>query len=1264
MAMIGNQPKISTRAGSHAGRGFRYQDATIAWLAVGCWAGDLSYGSVIPEGLDDAELGGPSERVFVQIKSRRDNAGPFGRSDVAKYLKELWIRASAAATSPGRVLLILERDINGIGLQVGTYTPLSSLKAILNLVSQHKFATEWSSKTQILLAPSPMESAIDLIVRKMDCLPLMASVCFAAIADKIGVLSDDNGERALGDFLSLSVSDFEHEIEKLAGVLSSTDLELALQRGLCESVDFLTPIEDRNFYLGTDVQPGHLAAGLLTERPEASTRVLNALERQRAVLIAGPSGSGKSGLLWEAAKQSRHTIRWFRIRNAATESDIVDILRLADTFRASAHMPIGFVIDDVGRHQTGLWDALVTEAATRSNVLLLGSLREEDMFLVARRNLSIEIREQPDTILAERIWRELRDRDQTNWPGWREPWQTCNGLLLEYTHLLTQERRLQEILRDQVVRRVHEKRRNELSVLRVTSMIGRTGGTVELLRLRQTLAINDDDLSDALRRLIDEHLVQKLNTGLRLGSLHQIRAAAMADITHEIPPPFKVETVRHAILCIAPEDMEGFITRTIVREPELVEGIISGAVERICSDGNLILLAAILRGLDTGSIGESVERWLPHLDRLKISTTQATMVAMFAVANTEPFLEEKLQAHFEAAQLLREMVHNDYRLPLLERLERLWPKWLLENPDWHAVRGFLASLVGMQLPSAIQGHLIALRPNLLTMPIAEVAALLETTQLLLPEITCNWVDEVGQTALLDRLTQETPWVSKVQLRNEPEGLAVCADVFYISDRIQTNLHEDVVDVCRKLLAFAPSAELAVCSAISADREPAGIGGVPIATKRVPRSNLPAEALPARNKRWIAAVAQRVAANSTSQYLSEAKRLLEALVPLLEKLIDGVVRGKAKVQFLDTLGAIYEESRKLTRPPDPDVISGENSGIGVSELQNVLNFCSADFLRGLIEAPERAATIYARTSEILKHIDKASSDEPWLLIGDGPPSSLLRLRSIVEQACMIIGESGFRNLKVSQLAPSLSKTSRFNDALRMLSIKIQQQLDARLDALKVELETTIRDCGYVVRAAFRPVNEIGGPWPYAKLLVIVTLERMIDWPATIEAIAEPVRQIAGTGRRITIVPAVGRFCIQEQAFSGVETLFPQAFEDVSWLAELGFSPAEISLGRKFDALIAAILEVSTIKAFGCGGKDRASEEWNILEKANAEIEATLIELESIIPIELRGEVTEFLDSLVKTGADFAVDFWQQIHGDSTSSPTAVITAIKLILLDLD
>lgn len=48
---------VASRAGSHAGRGFRYQDAVAASLALGGWAGQLPYGLVIPEGDDDVELG-------------------------------------------------------------------------------------------------------------------------------------------------------------------------------------------------------------------------------------------------------------------------------------------------------------------------------------------------------------------------------------------------------------------------------------------------------------------------------------------------------------------------------------------------------------------------------------------------------------------------------------------------------------------------------------------------------------------------------------------------------------------------------------------------------------------------------------------------------------------------------------------------------------------------------------------------------------------------------------------------------------------------------------------------------------------------------------------------------------------------------------------------------------------------------------------------------------------------------------------------------
>lgn len=50
--------KAASRSGSNAGRGFRYQDAVSAWLAVEIWAGRRAPATLIPEGGDDVELRG------------------------------------------------------------------------------------------------------------------------------------------------------------------------------------------------------------------------------------------------------------------------------------------------------------------------------------------------------------------------------------------------------------------------------------------------------------------------------------------------------------------------------------------------------------------------------------------------------------------------------------------------------------------------------------------------------------------------------------------------------------------------------------------------------------------------------------------------------------------------------------------------------------------------------------------------------------------------------------------------------------------------------------------------------------------------------------------------------------------------------------------------------------------------------------------------------------------------------------------------------
>src|SRR3546814_18164416 len=87
-------------------------------------------------------------------------------------------------------------------------------------------------------------------------------------------------------------------------------------------------------------------------------------------------------------------------------------------------------------------------------VVLLGSVREEDVTLIAERARAAEIRADPDDELAERLWRELREAEKTNWAGWREPWKMSDGLLLEHVNNLTRGQRRTEPLSDQSATRV------------------------------------------------------------------------------------------------------------------------------------------------------------------------------------------------------------------------------------------------------------------------------------------------------------------------------------------------------------------------------------------------------------------------------------------------------------------------------------------------------------------------------------------------------------------------------------------------------------------------------------------------------------------------------------------------------------------------------------------------------------------------------------------------------------------------------------------
>lgn len=1002
---------MSTRAGSHAGRGFRYQDAVSAWLSIKSWCQEIPYGSLIPEGLDDADLIGPGGRAFVQMKSRRDKLGPYPRGDVSNYIKELWERAESAKNKPVELILIIERDVNGLEYTEGHSNLIDLSDSLGKLLIKHKLCTKWNQKTTIIISSNPVEDSIKLISTKLDCQPIVASIYFGKIADEIGNISDNNGLKSEHDFISFSSSDLGCQIGKLAGSISINDLELPISKGLCEPVDFVTPYNDQNFYLGTDVQPGHLAAGLISERPDERTIVVKLLEEKRLALVTGPSGSGKSGLMWESAFVSRHSVRWFKVNNKATSDDVHVILNLANTYRASNNMPVGFIIDDIGRNRNILWSTFVESVSPLSNVVLLGSLREEDLFLINRKQSSCEVKTMPDRKLAERLWKELSSRNQTEWNGWREPWDMSNGLLLEYVHILSQGKRLEDIIRDQIERRVSEGRYIELDILRVVSLVGSTGAVTDTRRLRDTLSISDYEMSASLKRLLNEHLIQYRDNGSSLGSMHQLRAKTIAEIMHEISPPFKCETIELAFKSLALEGAETFVYRVLKDDFSMYKPVIESAADRINKENNLSLISNILRGLDAASIAEKINLWLPHFKSSGLPKTQATLVAMFAVADIKPILEEKLSLQFELAEKLRKTEHKELRNLLLHAIQSRCAELIVNSINWPQITSLMAALIEMELPENIEKNLISLNPDLLDIPFDDVIKLLETARVLSTKIAVSWVDKIGQNKLLDRVYSEIAWTSKVRICEEEDGIVIYGDIYQVSDKIQENPHENIVNLCRTLLAISPKSEIVASRALSIDGSTLGVNGYEVASKRIKRINLLPEAIPFRNKKWIRGVAESISNQSVTSYLFEVTNLFNSLGKPLEKVINSLIQGRKPVESeLNKLGDIYNKSKELIKPLERE----DQSGVGTSNLQDVLDYCSSDLIRDIYKLPEQHSASYSKVKEKIELIQSSIDIENWLFLNNEVPTAILYINGILNDLLLIIGESGDTNLSVSQL----------------------------------------------------------------------------------------------------------------------------------------------------------------------------------------------------------------------------------------------------------
>ena len=392
-----------SRSGAWAGRGLHYQYLVSVLILVRQWAGLAPLGYLVPEGFDDCVIELCDRRVWVQIKSRKD-AG-FRDAEVRGILDAAEGRAARLPAGHGiRATVILEQPrIDKVEADIARF-----------------FDDE---NRRVFLCQNPGEEIVRLFSTKLKLADVTADGLASDLYRLVAEAAAENASLSFEERRRISTTEVDRRIFERLEAEDPTAIDHALLSGALEPVDFTTPVNEPDFYRGVKVKPGHVAANLVLDRPNDVRGILDTLQQRRHVLVSGPSGAGKSALVWLATATAGHT-RWYQITGMATAADAEAIVRFVRARRPTEISPLGLVLDEVGSGNSYLWDVLVHELRGLPNLYFLGSVRQEDVHLVANQSDTVFFQVVLGEELARAVWEKLAARNGANWSHWARTLRT------------------------------------------------------------------------------------------------------------------------------------------------------------------------------------------------------------------------------------------------------------------------------------------------------------------------------------------------------------------------------------------------------------------------------------------------------------------------------------------------------------------------------------------------------------------------------------------------------------------------------------------------------------------------------------------------------------------------------------------------------------------------------------------------------------------------------------------------------------------------
>jgi hypothetical protein len=1109
----------ASMAGARAGRGFRYQDAVAAALsAVGVAAG--SAWGVAPEGGEDITLTSAPGTVHLQVRSRVGQRTAVTAAELASWFTDVWSRhADSFTDSSVRAGVVVDRVVAGVsatGLERGLEESSSVLADALTHLNLPPGVTAQRllERSHLLVSDDPAGFASAVLMSHLGVVDAVADVVYRQLQALLGILADARSTGA-DPFPVLAAGDARRVIDDCLATVDVASLEAPVREGVCEHVDFRRSVDDPSFYLGVDVVPGHVVAGLVLDRAADVQTVIDRLGDRRAALITGPSGAGKTALAWLASYATRHSIRWLRVRQPG---DLTALLRYVDALRPSVDAPVALVVDDIGSLGAPLWDFLYKESRHRPGVFLLGTTREEDLDLLESSFPAILIRPRLTEGLAGALWHELRDRGQTEKGGWIEAYAESDGLLLEFLHLLKTGDRLQVTIQAQVSRRRREGRDLELRILRIATLCASHGGATNINALQSLLGVGDEDLQRALVRLLEEHLISR-RSDVAIAGLHRLRSEAIATAAHEVPPPTIAATAADVIRTVSEQDLPDVAASLVGRGVINDQDAFAAMTDRLQAAPTSSTLVQCLDALRLAGLLRSAAAWERVLHEEAVPPAIRHIAISLAMIRSDNL--DHLEPRVAAA------------LPRLAALElidlrRDWlrsaPPTLVTNAigaasDADSVKRLLNGFDGLAdyaLPEL--GELEGVAAGL---DLAETAAIVDAARRAAPTLGNRFfLAAGGADHTLMRSRAEIPWVMSVELTTDSDARRVRFSWLYVDGDAEA-AHESVVGLCRLFLGLFPDVDVAAGRAVDASGEDAGFADYNLAVKDIPRRNLPVPEEIRWTRNRIRAFAATAAVPPKTDRLIDEAALLGRTLPVVLDVGESWVRGKRiNRATLEELEAIGEASFRVpvveTVPEDPAILAAKVTDVG--DVASICHQLCSNALPRLLMDPNLSVAAFLHDT-IVQDLTRIRDANYWQLLPEDHDGAVAELANTVLDLhailCHRVTNPGDESSPMRRAirrpgAQAISSTASL--ARRLAGVSLERRRAAVSDTIgALNLTATI-----YIRPPEKPSGVV---WPDTDLLVVVEAGSALEWLVRLEPIlnavnahTEPARTAMVAARR--------------------------------------------------------------------------------------------------------------------------------------------------------